>query len=176
MGSSHLLCCHVMRGLPGTELMDIAKEYDMVFSSENEPHELIMSPDLPREDMLTALRRTAVIFRLVNHTGWADREMITERKSSDLSVREAFFSAKNRSGISSIELIDHLIDGFHKRLENTASDFAKEDFPRAETWWWVRSPIEISSKWLVEYLNDVPSSTEASVAIKAEIVLDNVQP
>ena len=22
-------------------------------------------------------------------------------------------------------------------------------------WWWVRSPIEISSKWIVEYLNDV---------------------
>ena len=30
---SHLLCCHVMRGLPGTELMEIAKKKNMIFSS-----------------------------------------------------------------------------------------------------------------------------------------------
>jgi hypothetical protein len=51
---------------------------------------------------------SSAIFFLVNHTGWVDHEMITERKSSDLSVGEAFFSAKNRCGISSIELIDNL--------------------------------------------------------------------
>ena len=28
---AHLLCCHVMRGLPGTELMEIAKKKKMVF-------------------------------------------------------------------------------------------------------------------------------------------------
>ena len=38
---AHLLCCHVMRGLPGTELMEIAKKKKMLFSSRYEPHELI---------------------------------------------------------------------------------------------------------------------------------------
>ena len=59
---AHQLCCHVMRGLPGTELIEIAKEEKMVFSSKNEPHELIESPVLPRADMIKCLRRTGVLF------------------------------------------------------------------------------------------------------------------
>ena len=66
---SHMLCCHTMRGLPGTELMQIAQSHKMVFTSEIEPHELYESDTISREDMLISLRRTGVIFRLVNHTG-----------------------------------------------------------------------------------------------------------
>ena len=66
ISKAHLLCCHVLRGIPGTELTRTAVNYGMVFSSEREPYELIDSPILPRSDMLVALRRTGVIFRLIN--------------------------------------------------------------------------------------------------------------
>jgi len=70
---AHLLCCHTMRGLPGTELLEVAKEFKMKFSSKYEPHELVESPILPRADMVKSMRRTGVLFRLINHTGWADK-------------------------------------------------------------------------------------------------------
>ena len=68
-GQGHLLCFHVLRGLPGTELLEIAQKSEMTFSSEHEPHVFVESPDLPRKDMLKCLRRTAVVFRLTNHRG-----------------------------------------------------------------------------------------------------------
>ena len=85
---AHLLCCHVMRGLPGTELIDMAKEDNMVFSSKYEPHELIESPTLPRSDMVRCLRRTAVLFRLINHGGWADREFVRENFSDTTNASD----------------------------------------------------------------------------------------
>ena len=72
-GQGHLLCFHVLRGLPGTELLEIAQKSKMIFSSKHEPHVFVESPDLPRKDMLKCLRRTAVVFRLTNHRGWAGR-------------------------------------------------------------------------------------------------------
>ena len=68
----HVLCCHVLRNLPGTELFSIAEQFKMEFSTakDEDPHVFIESPDLPRKDMVKALRRTAFVFRLVNYPGW----------------------------------------------------------------------------------------------------------
>ena len=152
---SHLLCCHVMRGLPGTELIKIAQEYDMVFSSKNEPHEFMESPVLPREQMITCLRRTAVIFRLVNHNGWARREFISSDESTDITIREAFFAAKDRLQISNIALVDLIIEGLMEHLKARKSNFIKPDFPCAEHWWWNLSRYEISNEWLKDYLSKI---------------------
>ena len=99
---AHLLCCHVMRGLPGTELLDIAKEDKMKFSSKYEPHEFIESPILPRSDMVKCLRRTGVLFRLINHVGWADREFIRGNTSVKTNIRDLFFSTRDHLSISNI--------------------------------------------------------------------------
>ena len=149
---AHLLCCHVMRGLPGTELLEIAKEHGMVFSSKYEPHELVESPALPREDMLKCLRRTGVIFRLINHSGWANREFISGKESSETSVRDAFFATRDRLGISNIPLIDLLIDGLMEHLKERDSWFVRPDFPHAETWWWNFSALEIRNEWILDFL------------------------
>lgn len=150
---AHLLCCHVMRGLPGTELLDIAKEYNMFFSSEREPHELIESTILPRADMLKCLRRTGVVFRLVNHAGWTSKEFIGDKSLNDVSIRDSYFMAKDRLGISNIELIDILIEKLMVKLSERKSCFSHPEFPYAETWWWARSQFEISNKWLIQNLD-----------------------
>jgi len=152
---AHLLCCHVMRGLPGTELLDIAREYEMVFSSKYEPHELIESPILPRQHMLLCLRRTGMIFRLVNHKGWASREFLTDAASQGTTIRDAFFQARERVGSSNVEMIDLLIDRLYPQLMQRGSNFAKEDFPNAESWWWSRAQFEISDRMLIDALSGV---------------------
>jgi hypothetical protein len=141
-----------MRGLPGTELLDIAGKYQMQFTSEYEPHELYESPVLPRPDMLRSLRRTAAIFRLVNHSGWSDREFIFDRRSRDTSVHDAYFRAKDRLRISNIALLDRVIDGLMVHLDDR-SYFVQDRFPYAETWWWNLSRNEVSKQWLVNFLD-----------------------
>ena len=164
--SAHLLCCHVMRGLPGTELLNMAKEHQMVFSSKKEPHEFIESPILPRKDMLRCLRRTAVIFRLVNHEGWAGTEFVRGETSQDTSIRNCFFSTRDRLGVSNVGLIDILIDRLMPYLQEKHSCFSEDDFPYAETWWWVWSKREIPHDWLVECLNNLTLTEGKQTVIK----------
>ena len=152
---AHLLCCHVMRGLPGTELMEIAKKKKMVFSSRYEPHELIESPTLPRADMLKSLRRTGVLFRLINHVGWADREFIWDKTSEKTNIRDLFFATKDHLSVSNVQLIDLIVEKLIKHLKPLKSWFSMPDFPYAETWWWVHSSREISNEWLVNCLSNL---------------------
>lgn len=154
---AHLLCCHVMRGLPGTELLTQARQFGMIFSSQYAPHELVESPTLPRNQMLTCLRRTAVIFRLTNHVGWANREFISGRSSSSTGIRDAFFAARDRLRISNIQVVDLLIAGLMEHLAPRDSDFVQPDFPNAEFWWWNRSRHEITDHWLTQFLSNLPA-------------------
>ena len=151
---AHLLCCHVMRGLPGTELMEIAKKKKMVFSSRYEPHELIESPTLPRADMLKSLRRTGVLFRLINHVGWADREFIWDKTSEKTNIRDLFFATKDHLSVSNVQLIDLIVEKLIKYLKPLKSWFSMPDFPYAETWWWAYSSREISNEWLIDCLSN----------------------
>ena len=166
--SAHLLCCHVMRGLPGTELLTIAKEHKMEFSSKYEPHELISSPLLPRKDMLKCLRMTAVIFRLVNHEGWANREFIRGETSQKMTVRDAFFAARERMGISNIELIEALIEKLIPELKKRNSNFSQPDFPYAESWWWTWSKMKISDKLIFDLLNSFEKEAHREPPLIAE--------
>ncbi len=154
---SHLLCCHIMRGLPGTELLDIAKEFEMQFTSEFEPHELFESSILPRQDMLKCLRRTAVIFRLVNHTGWANREFIHDQRSENTNIRDSFMDARQRLDISNLGLVDLIIDGLLEHLD-VSSNFKQERFPYAENWWWSVSKVVVRDSWILEYLSNLTTS------------------
>ena len=154
-GQGHLLCFHVMRGLPGTELLEIAREFNMTFSSKNEPHEFMKSPDLPRKDMLKCLRRTAVVFRLTNHRGWSRREFISENKSNDVNIRDSFFKTREKLNLTNIELVDQLVEGLLDHLKERNSWFVQPDFPFAETWWWNHSAFEVRDKWIIEYLGNL---------------------
>ena len=104
--------------------------------------------------MVKCLRRTAIIFRLVNHSGWSRREFITEKLGGDTSVRDAFFMARERLGCRSIEVVDVLVERAILALRSRESWFSEPDFPYAETWWWSRAMVEISNRWLVETLNE----------------------
>ena len=164
--NSHLLCCHVMRGLPGTELIEQAKKHQMVFSSEREPHELIESPILPRKQMLRCLRRTGTVFRLVNHEGWTRRDFLSGETDVQTTLRDEFFAARDRIGSKNIELVDILIDKLMRDL-SPKSWFVQEDFPYAETWWWGHSQREVKDSWLMDALRSVtPQDLEV---VRAEV-------
>jgi radical SAM superfamily enzyme YgiQ (UPF0313 family) len=167
---SHLLCCHVMRGLPGTELIEQAKKHQMVFSSEREPHELIESPILPRPLMLRCLRRTATVFRLVNHDGWTRRNFLKGSTTGETSLRDEFFEARDRIGSKNIELVDILIDKLMGHL-SPKSWFVQSDFPFAETWWWGYAQREVKDSWLLDALRSTTPEDLAVVRARDEAQL-----
>ena len=150
----HLLSCHLMRGLPGTELLDIARIHGLEFTSEFEPHELYQSPALPRKDLLKTLRRTAVIFRLVNHKGWAKKEFVQGKRFEDTKIHDAFFRAKDTLRLSNVGLVDLIVAALLKDLPKE-SYFCQDRFPYAETWWWNYSRVEISDHWLMEFFGSL---------------------
>ena len=152
---AHLLCCHTMRGLPGTELLEVAKEFKMKFSSKYEPHELVESPILPHADMVKSMRRTGILFRLINHTGWADKEFIFGNTSEKSNIRDLFFDTRDQLGISNIQLVDKIVELLIEHLKSRKSWFSMSDFPYAETWWWVHSKREVSNDWLVNNLTEL---------------------
>ena len=144
---AHLLCCHLLRGIPGSELTRTCEDYGLIFSSEFEPYELRYSPALPREDLLIALRRTALIFRLIN-TGFSD--------TRSTIAKEEFYKLYDDLSINYVELLDLMITELRNNLPET-SWFAKADFPHSETWWWEKSKLEVSDNMIIQTLNRVRS-------------------
>ena len=157
--STHVLCCHVLLGLPGTELMEIAEDYGMTFSSKYETHEFVESPLLPLADKVTSLRRAAVVFRLVNHLGWTGRELLNGKSSDSTSVRDCFFSTRDRLGLTNIGLVDLLVEELIPYLAKRNATFSQPDFPYAEAWWWVWSKYHVSNKWLIGTMKSFSSET-----------------
>ena len=169
----HLLCCHVMRGLPGTELLDIARRYEMVFASpyddrsnsmEHDAHELLCSPALPREDMVQTLRRTAVVFWLTNSINWI--AATRERNRRD-DVKDLFFGTRDALGLRSMELVDLLVDALVDELAAQGSAFAHPNFPRPESWWWERATDEIDADWVAAFLQDLHATRARPAAALA---------
>jgi len=93
-----------------------------------------------------------LLFRLINHIGWADREFIWDKRSKKTNIRDLFFSTRDYLGVRNIELVDLMVKPLVKHLELRNSYFSMDDFPYAETWWWNYSSREISDEWLVDCL------------------------
>jgi hypothetical protein len=138
----------------------------MVFSSEREPHELMESPILPRPLMLRCLRRTATVFRLVNHGGWTRRDFLNGSTGSETRLRDEFFAARDRIGSSNIDVIDILIAKLMRHL-SPKSWFVQQDFPYAETWWWGHAQREVKDNWLLEALRSIGPQDLADVRAEA---------
>jgi hypothetical protein len=93
------------------------------------------------------------VFRLLNHRGWASKEFITGRVSGDTSIRDAFFAAHERTGLSHVGVVDLIVEALMEHLRERDSWFAQPDFPYAETWWWSMSAVEVKDDWLLAFLS-----------------------
>ena len=159
--SRHLLCAHIMRGLPGTELLEIARRHGMVFASSDrdrvlgnthDAHELLYSPTLPRADFVHTLRRTAIVFWLVNSIRWADEvHQVSAQRARIKRLVEDLGTAR---GWSRMAVVDFLVDALTDELGRRGSRFADPEFPRAETWWWESARDEIDALWVIRLLED----------------------
>jgi hypothetical protein len=159
---SHLLCFHLMRELPGTELQDIAREFGMRFSAEEQGHELIEAPDLPRHELIRVLRLAAMVFRLTNQIGWTDSEFLGGRQQADASVRDLFFAIREARSTSCLAIVRLLIDAAMVHLSHRNSRFVQPDFPHAEAWWWNNARYELPTAWIRQTLTELFGESRAA--------------
>ena len=139
----YFLCIHVLRGLPGTELLGISDEYGQVFTDRDIPHELYDSPAFPRDAMVRSLRRSAVAYRIMNAPRWNRATGITR----------TFHRLRKSSCLTYVEMIDHVVKSLISELDRK-SRFLDPDFPNAEYWWFYRAIEEIPDELLARGLED----------------------
>jgi radical SAM superfamily enzyme YgiQ (UPF0313 family) len=135
----------VLRILPGSELEKIGASLSLVWNIKDSEHFVYETPTMPRKDMLEMLKISAVAFKLFH----------TLNIDSRLNLRDKYFAVKDLSNLSHVELLSHFVDFCERSLKGTNSDYVKDDFPRAEHYWYFDLQKEISDELMLDELNSM---------------------
>jgi hypothetical protein len=160
----HVFAPNILELLPGSALERtcLEEERNITFKSHEiygqGSNQFYESDDIRRNEFVESLRRTAVACRLMNYEGWAKYkyEMKPEKhlKPYTTEIRDFFLETREKHGMTNIELIDHLVEGFKYELDQR-SLFVNPDFPLADYWWWYLCEREISNKQIMKLLNNL---------------------
>jgi len=137
---TNYLSLALLRILPGSDLIEIAKERNLVIDQRDNSHFVYSTPTMPRKDMLECLRLNATAFRLLC-------SMDMEKR---MKIRDMYFDIKDTLKISNIELLKSFTKEFFNFLKNKDSDYTKPDFPNAEDYYEKKIHNEIPDEWLIE--------------------------
>lgn len=139
---SNYLSLAVLRLLPGTELVDIAREEGLVIDRRDGAHWVYETPTMPRRDMLECLRMNAAAFRLLSSIDLDSR----------ITLRDRYFETKDSLGLSNVELLSYFAGAFSIFLAGKEVDFVTPDFPNAEYYYCGNIHSDIPDAWLLERL------------------------
>ncbi|HOO56659.1 MAG TPA: cobalamin-dependent protein [bacterium] len=135
-GTDHILNIHRLQILPGSDLEKCCGEFGIDYSAAA-PHNVFATSTMSREDMNTASRLTALIFRILNSP-----------------LREKYFEAKNRSKLSVRVIAEKIYqlmisDDTVNKSRLVVSELVDDSY-------WNREVFEeIKSEWLVKTLNSI---------------------
>jgi radical SAM superfamily enzyme YgiQ (UPF0313 family) len=133
----------VLRILPGSELEKIAVNTGLVVEMKDSEHFVYETATMHRKDMVEMLKISTVAFRMFHTLNIENR----------LNLRDKYFSVKDQFNISHEQLLRHFIDFFELFLAGTNSDYIKDDFPRAEHYWYFDLHKEIPDEPIISELN-----------------------
>lgn len=155
----NLACVGLLRILPGTDLVKIADDLNLVYDKNDSEHNVYSTPTLPRADILECLRVTTVVSRIIS----------ARDNDSKMEIRDLYFEVKDTLNISNIELLCLLADSFNRYLYNKNSDYVKTDFPNAEHYYCYKIDNDIPDKEVKNMLlklknNQLPRSKLARYA------------
>jgi len=133
----------LLRVLPGSELASIADAAGLVTDADDTEHFVYETPTMPRRDLVDCLRMSGVSIRLFH----------TLDNKGHMVLRDKYFEVKDKRNVSHAAMIRHFVGFFGELLAGTDSDFIKEDFPRAEYYWYFDMHKEISNDVLIQELD-----------------------
>jgi radical SAM superfamily enzyme YgiQ (UPF0313 family) len=133
----------VLRVLPGSELHQIAISAGLESDPSDSEHFVYQTPTMNRQDLVECMKISGVAFKLFHTLDIASR----------MNVRDKYFDVKDKFGVSHVRLLRHFVDFYEKFLAGTNSDYVKDDFPRAEHYWYFDMHKEISDELITNELN-----------------------
>ena len=142
---TNYLSLALLRVLPGTDLVEIAEEENIVLDTRDSSHFVYSTPTMPRSDMLECLRLNAVTFRILNSIDIKTR----------MKIRDAYFDVKDALKVTNIELLQYFVKEFFKFLKDKDVDYVKPDFPNVEYYSCKTIYDDIPDEWLIEKLRDL---------------------
>lgn len=138
----------LLRILPGSELEDIAIKEKLVLDDRDDGHFVYETPHMSRPEMVACLRMNAVTYRILN----------TLDIESRMALRNRYFQVKDSLNVPHLEMIERFVAFFMETLEETDSDFAKDDFPNAEDYCSAPVFTEISDAAIINKLSELTST------------------
>lgn len=136
-GTNHLTL-HPLRILPGTDMVEIAKEEHLLVDKRDDSHFVYSTLDMTRKDMIHCLRINAAAHRLLN---------------CNRRIRDLYFDFKDTLKVTNIELLEYFANQFYQFLKDKDVDYVKEDFPNAEMYYMRRIDNDIPDEWIMFHNN-----------------------
>ncbi|OGZ32145.1 MAG: hypothetical protein A2V69_00005 [Candidatus Portnoybacteria bacterium RBG_13_40_8] len=142
---TNFLSLSLLRILPGTDLVQIAKEDRLVLDCRDENHFVYETPTMPRKEMLECLKLNAVATRLLTSLDDNNR----------MRIRDFYFETKDYLKLTNAQILWYFVKEFDSFLKKNKadSDYVKPDFPNAEDYYSRDIFVDIPDTWLIEKLS-----------------------
>ncbi|NLX99326.1 MAG: radical SAM protein [Rhodopirellula sp.] len=141
----------LLRILPGTDLVAIARETGLVYDPSDSEHYVYATPTMNRADMLHCLRLNTAVARVIS----------ARDDQKKMRLRDLYYRVKHSQGMSHVDVLERLASGFMTYLtsQGSDSDFCKPDFPDAEYYYTYRVDNEIPDDVVVDILTQIERPT-----------------
>jgi radical SAM superfamily enzyme YgiQ (UPF0313 family) len=133
----------VLRVLPGSELHHIAISAGLESDPNDSEHFVYQTPTMNRQDLVECMKISGVAFKLFHTLNIVSR----------MNIRDKYFQVKVKYTVSHVRLLRHFVDFYESILAGTNSDYVKDDFPRAEHYWYFEMHKEISDDLIATELD-----------------------
>ena len=145
---TNYLSLALLRVLPGTDLVDIAKKEKLVIDNRDSLHFVYSTPEMPRSDMVYCLRLNTVAFRLLSSVNIEER----------MKLRDLYFTVKDKLGATNIDMLEYFVKEFLEYLKPKKTNFVDPDFPNAEYYSFKTVYQDVSDGWLIEKLEGLKNT------------------
>jgi len=142
---TNYLSLALLRILPGTDMIEIAKEEDLKLDKRDNSYFVYSTSDMPREDMIECLKINTATFRLLSSLDIKGR----------MIIRDMYFDVKDTLKVTNIELLEYFANQFFEFLKDKDVDYIKDDFPNAETYYWRNIYNDVPDEWIIKKLESL---------------------
>ncbi len=141
---NHFICPSVLKILPDTEMVEIAKEKEMEIDKRDNQYNIYETPTLPRQGMIECLRLTTLAYKIF---GSRDIE-------KDFRMKDLFFEIQSKLKVKRMSMLKGLVKLVEKDLPED-SRFLGKEFKDPENYYLKDFHKELSDEKLIEIMKQL---------------------
>lgn len=141
---NHFICPSVLKILPDTEMVEIAKEKEMEIDKRDNQYNILHTPTLPREHMIECLKLTTIAYKI-----FGSRDI-----DKDVRMKDIFFEIQSKLKIKRMSFLKGLVKLVEKELPED-SKFRGKEWIDPENYYLKDFHLELSDEKLIEIIKKV---------------------